>query len=496
MKQHLPYLNLVIVATLWTVLAFILPDFLDNPMEGVRSALILLVYLGVLGTASFFVLLIGCLNRHVAAVFLPIYAIAGSVVAYYRYAYHATVTPIILQVCLETNPSEAMAVVSWELVAYTLLNLLIAAVLIWWRWRIKSIPSSWAWLVAGLVGLPVYYLFNGRIRQSINQRYPYNILYNSVLYYQLQQTRSQERVLHPITEIDSTRDSLRIILILGEATRADHLSLNGYPRPTTPRLEKRNNLVNLGSVYTMHTHTSASLPYLLTPADARHPEWAYSEESFIPYLREAGYATAWISNQDICENYAHFVYSTDMQVFPNSEKTVYVFDKWTDLDLLQPLVEQLQDTGKHLIILHTIGAHWYYENHVPEGFSPFAPVTTNRVITRNDSAAVINSYDNCVATMDWVVDSICTLVAHTPTVVIYQSDHGEALGENGQWLHASETEQQHYAAGFIYYTDAFAQRYPELVETYQNLSRQSLETDYLFPLILQTAGIKYACDED
>jgi len=489
--KNVQYLLFLLVTTLWTALAFILPDFVDNPVSGIASLFTIAAYVVVLAGASFWLLLITTIQRHVAAIFLPVFALVGSAVAYFRVAFHTTITPIILEVTFQTNPAEAASVISWWLIAYILINLVIASLLVWWRMRIGRVSHGWIYAIIGLAGLLIYYNCNHRLHMSINQRYPYNIYASVKDYIQLHHTKQEVHTMSAVESIMPTNDSLAIIVVLGEAIRADHLSINGYPRSTMPRLSQRAHLINLGDVYSMHTHTSASLPHLLTPADSLHPEYAQTQESFIPYLHDAGFHTSWISNQDITTSYAHIAYSTDTCIFPNSGKSVYVFDTWTDLDLIQPIQSLVTSPGKHLCIVHSIGAHWYYNNHVAtEHISSFLPATTNRVVTQNDSTAIVNSYDNCVLTMDVFVDSLCTILSGKEAILIYQSDHGESLGEKGNWLHAGGAEETKHPAGFIWYSDAYQTHYPEMVHHIDSLSRTSLSTDYLFPLVLHTAGIQ------
>lgn len=488
-KSIITYIGFLLALTFWSTLCFVLPDFFDNPVYGWKGWLTIAAYCVALGAAAVWPLIIGTLNRYVAAVFLPIYAILGAVVSYYRVAYHATITPIILDATFHTNPEEVAGVVDISLFLWMAVNILIAILFVRWRFRSVQILRPWLWLLVALIALPVYYNFHFRLHQSINQRYPYNLPYNLITYIHLQSMRHQSRLMPEAVRIADAQDSLTIVVVIGEAIRADHLALNGYHRPTTPRLSQRTGVRTLGDVYSMHTHTSASVPHLLTPADSLHTDYAYSRESFIPYLRQEGFYTAWISNQDIGESYAHFIHSADTAVFPNKEKSVFVFDRWTDADLISE-VHSLPQHAKQLLVLHTIGAHWYYANHVPADFEPFSPVTTSRVVTANDSIAVVNAYDNCVAYMDVVVDSLCSMLTDRPAVVIYQSDHGESLGENDTYLHAAGAEETKHPAGLIWYSDAFCKNYPSLMAHIDSLPENKLTTDYLFPLVMYMAGLK------
>lgn len=487
------YLLYVLLITLWSTVCFALPDFFDNPAQDWYSRLAIVIYCIALGVAAMWPLIIATLNRHVAAVFLPLYGALGAVVSYYRVAYHATITPIILDATFHTNAGTVAGVVDTWLIVWLVANILIAILFVLWRYRAVYVRRPWLWLMLALIALPIYYTFNGRLHQSINQRYPYNIPYNLYRYAHLQRLRNQPRMMPEAKRIAEPQDSLTIVVVIGEAIRADHLSLNGYHRHTTPRLAQRQGVRSLGDVYSMHTHTAASVPHLLTPADATHTDYAYTRESFIPYLQREGFRTAWISNQDIGDTYAHFIESADTVIFPNKEKSVFVFDRWTDSDLISE-VRSLPKAAKQLLVLHTIGAHWYYANHVPEGFEPYSPITTNRVVTANDSLAVVNTYDNCIAYLDIVLDSLCALFDDRPAVLIYQSDHGESLGENGTYLHAAGAEETKHPAGLVWYSAAFCQRYPEQKAYIDSLPTDSLSTDYLFPLVMHTAGLMLETD--
>ncbi len=485
-EQYIPFILLV---TLWSTVCFALPDFLDNPIHGWKGWAAIAAYCIALGVAAVWPLIIGTLNRYVAAVFLPIYGALGAVVSYYRLAYRATITPIILDATFHTNPGTVAGVVDKSLILWLIINILIALLFVWWRYRTVRVQHPWLWLVAALIILPVYYTFNSRLNKSINQRYPYNIPYNLYRYAHLQSLRNQPRLMPEAVRVSDSSDSLTIVVVIGEAIRADHLGLNGYHRPTTPRLAQRQGVRTLGDVYSMHTHTAASVPHMLTPADSLHTDYAYTRESFIPYLRQAGFRTAWISNQDIGDTYAHFIHSADTAIFPNKAKSVFVFDRWTDADLIDEVCG-LPVSPKQLLVLHTIGAHWYYANHVPEDFEPFSPVTDNRVVTANDSLAIINAYDNCVAYLDIVLDSLCGLFADRPAVLIYQSDHGESLGENSIYLHAAGAEETKHPAGLVWYSESFRKLYPQQAEYIDSLQTNRLTTDYLFPLVMHTAGLQ------
>ncbi len=62
-----------------------------------------------------------------------------------------------------------------------------------------------------------------------------------------------------------------IILVVGEAARADHFSLNGYPRETNPLLKKEQ-IINFSQMYSCGTSTAYSIPCMFSPLKLEYSE--------------------------------------------------------------------------------------------------------------------------------------------------------------------------------------------------------------------------------
>ena len=489
-RAFLTYLWWAVCATLWATLCFLLPDFCDNPLHGLRAVMTVAAYLLALGAASFWVLYLLGLNKYVAAVTLPLFGIGGAVVSYYRVAFYATITPMIIDATLHTNGGTVAGVVSWQLFAWVALNILIAVAFVWWRWRIQQAPKAWLQALVVLALLLLYYHANGRLHMSINQRYPYNVVHSSAEYAKQQQQLRAERETMPYA-VEALPDSIDIVFVLGEAMRADHLQLNGYPRATTPRLAARTNIVSTPYIYSPHAYTSTSVPFILSPADSIHPDRSATHHSFIRTFHECGFRSAWLSNQDQGRTYVSFIHEADTLIFPNANKSVFVFDPWYDGQLLPPLDSLMANASpRNIYILHTIGSHWYYNLHVPEPYQLFQPVTANRVITNNTPQQIINSYDNTAVYMDAVIDSLIQRLEHRCALLIYLSDHGEALGEDGHYLHAGDSEPLHQPACFIWYSDKYAATYPDKIKALVANKDKRYRTDFLYYSILSAAGIE------
>ena len=484
------YLLYITIATLWIALMAILPDFLDNPITGLQGAITIAAYVAAVSIISFLFLYLVSLNRWSASILTPLYGVLGAAVSYYRVMYHVTITPLMVDCILHTTLEESAGVISCSLILWVALNLIVAIGLLIWRWRITTPPYPWLHACACIIVFYGYYFGHDRLHQSINQRFPMHIVESLRQYFHLQQQRNTPHEIPPYQVIQPT-DSMDIVVVIGESVRADHLSLNGYARSTTPMLEMRTNTISFPYIHSDYTHTLASVPVLLTRADSLHPEYQFSETSFAAILKQEGYHTAWISNQDLGESFAVFPSECDTTIWANAGKSVFVFSGWYDQELLPEMDRLLElEHTRNLLIFHTIGSHWYYNNHVPEPYQFYQPITDNRVVTNNDSIQVINSYDNSILYLDMVLDSMIQRLEERCAVLIYISDHGESLGENGHWLHAAGAEETKNPACIVWYSASFEQRYPEKIQTLRLNSQKRYRTDFLFHSVLDIANIQ------
>ncbi|EBX4817012.1 phosphoethanolamine transferase, partial [Salmonella enterica subsp. enterica serovar Newport] len=110
----------------------------------------------------------------------------------------------------------------------------------------------------------------------------------------------------------------------------------------------------------------------------------------------------------------------------------------------QILVDAMRDylsglKGNAVLILHSGGSHGpaYYLRY-PENFRPFQPDCRSPQLSECSDAEIVNAYDNSIAYTDKVLAGIIDLLKSHPEIassMIYMSDHGESLGENGVYLH-------------------------------------------------------------
>ena len=139
-----------------------------------------------------------------------------------------------------------------------------------------------------------------------------------------------------------------------------------------------------------------------------------------------------------------------------------------------------------------MGSHWYYENRYSENFRKFKPTIHSKYVKANSNQEMINSYDNTILFLDYFLENIIRNIEkqNTNTLLIYLSDHGEALGENGNWLHAQESESIKNPAAIIWFSEKFYQNNKEKALKIASIENKKMTTDFLYHTVLGLFDVK------
>lgn len=230
------------------------------------------------------------------------------------------------------------------------------------------------------------------------------------------------------------------ILVIGETARAANFSLNGYQRPTNPELAQRD-VLSFSDVSACGTSTAVSLPCMFL--DAGHAGFkatlALRHEGLLDVLQRAGITVRWRDNNSGCKGVCDRVSHEDLSHLQVSG--LCRVDECYDEILLHGLQTYLdkQDSDT-LIVLHMKGSHGpAYFKRYPPAFEVFAPACNNIQLDRCSRQEIVNAYDNTLRYTDHVLSQTIDLLRSNAqrfdTAMLYVSDHGESLGENGLYLH-------------------------------------------------------------
>lgn len=491
MKNILKYFILVFLATLFTGVFFILPDFLDNPFNGLKGFFTLFFQWGIICIVSFFLIYSIAANKYLFSILFPVYCFIGSIIAYFRYAYKVSLTPMIIDATLHNDTRTSLDLISFELILFVVISVAISIVFVIYRFKEINLSKSYLHIIPSLFLFVVLLNSSHRLQNSLANRFPLNVYYNVKAYHELNNEKIKEKI-NPDTLFmcENRTDSLIVAFVIGESLRADHLSLNEYERETNPLLSKRTNIFSLSHIYTEYSYTNRSIPHILTRADSIYIERAFNEMSFIPFFNKCGFYSSWISNQDAAHTYVSFMNECDTLIYAHPEKSTYNYNLWLDEDLL-PIFDDLlsKNYPRQLFILHTIGSHWFYNSHFSDPYKIFEPICSSRIITQCTAEEIINSYDNTVVYTDFFLDNLIQRLENKNAVLIYLSDHGEVLGEDGQWLHASGNEASKYPASIVWMSEKYKNNFPEKVTSLEENQKKYYRTDFLYPSILSAGDI-------
>lgn len=481
------YLLFVVALTLLYGVCFVFADFYGMPCSGIRDFLVLAAQWGVVTVASGAMLWLLSSWRWLFAVSFPLLTLLCTVLAYFRLTVKVALTPMIIDLAMVNDLRTDLDVVSWQLIVFCLLSLSVSAWTVWWRWRRVRLRRPW---LHALIALMLVVAMNnvGAFAHPIASRIPYNIYYAVTEYFDDHSIAQEHRPVFAGKAMCSD-DSLTVVFVLGESLRAQNMQINGYQRATTPLLCREKNVVSLPQVWSEYCFTHQSVPYLLTRADHQHPDRAYTERSLISLLRQAGYHTTWIANQESVPMFIYMMKECDTLIYANGGKSLYVFDRWLDGDMLPHFDRELRRPQQRLfVLLHSIGSHWWYNSHYDRAL--WSPVIRSRVISRNTHDEMVNSYDNTIAYSDRFWHALINRLRHRRAILIYLSDHAECLGEDGLYTHGSDHPVLHRPGCFVWFSDSYAQRYPQRVEALRLNSGRSFNSSFLFHSLLDAASVK------
>ncbi len=290
-----------------------------------------------------------------------------------------------------------------------------------------------------------------------------------------------------------------IVVVIGETSRADHWQLAGYKRPTTPRLSRRHDVRFYPKTLSESNTTHKSVPLMLSHLSAStFNDSVFYSGSIVDAFKEAGYMTAWLSNQ--AHNHSLIDFYSQRADFADYLCDEHPEDSPTrfDIDLASRLKDFIanQASGRNLfVVLHTYGSHFNYHERYPAAEAVFRP-DNSAVASKENKGNLVNAYDNSILATDKTLDSIIeTLEAcGRPAAMAYAADHGEDIFDDGRerFLHASPnpTYYQLHVPMLVWMSEGLADRFPEKARSLKaNESKNVSSSESMFHTVADLAGL-------
>ena len=366
-----------------------------------------------------------------------------------------------------------------------------------WRWS-PSRRKAWLALLLGAasaslllkqavpqqLSLPAFFE-----RDTVDQVFPLNLV--SSVQRVMEQARRAPRTtsLNGRPRPGSADEPLHLVLVIGETVRPDHLGIYGYARDTTPGLSAiRDELLLFHDVASTAHWTDAAVPGIVGRAiDARR------QGGLVRTMREAGYHTGWLSNQEISDLFR----DADVADFSDG---MYELLLRMDTALLPPFNALLRQAGpRQFIALHMTGSHFPYDEQYDAPSRKFRPTLTDAGVSGHPGprfkAETINSYDNTLVALDSFLMRVVTSLRADPqpALLVYTSDHGENLfdDERQRFMHAlaDPSKADTTVPLFFWANDAYRRRWPAAWAALSAHARAPVSHTDLMPTLLDIARV-------
>lgn len=280
-----------------------------------------------------------------------------------------------------------------------------------------------------------------------------------------------------------------IVLVVGEAARADHFGLNGYDRDTTPLLAGKD-IINFPHVSSCGTATAYSLPCMFDGAGRSNFDLdsGRHRESVLDILRHSGANVLWRDNNSDSKGVAVGV---EFEDFRSPDRNPVCDVECRDVGMLSGLDDYIaaHPDGDIVIVLHQMGNHGpAYFKRYPAAFERFTPACHSNQLEDCSDEEIRNAYDNAILYTDWFLSEVIGFLEgydqHFETAMYYMADHGESLGENGLYLHGLPyllaPEAQKHVASLLWFGSGYRVDRAAMQET----ARREVSHDNYFHTVL------------
>ncbi len=449
--------------------------------------------------------------RPALKIMLTVLMMTAAALAYFMGSYGTVIDPTMIINVLQTDTREAGDLLSVRLAG----SLIVLGVLpSLWLWRrpldrapftrrltINLLAFVAGIVVAVLLGLSVFADLSSTMRNHKSLRYMISPV-NAVYSLSAVAIRSQQQPSGPPEEVGQDAQLAPrapdakpplFVLVVGETARAMNFSLNGYARPTNPELTKLDAL-SYEQASSCGTSTAASLPCMFSVLGRdKYETLKRPQQGLLDILQRTGLAVMWLDNQSGCKGVCERVPHQDL----------CHDDECMDEALVAALPQQFAaldpERVKHgiVLVLHQMGSHGpAYFKRSPAGSKPFTPECQSNALQQCARQEVLNGYDNSIVYTDHVLAGVIGwLKQQEPrysTAMLYMSDHGESLGENGLYLHGvpyafAPAEQTHVPAILWLPDSAQAQR-----SCAKEQLKKPISHDFISHTVMGFEGVKTA----
>lgn len=303
------------------------------------------------------------------------------------------------------------------------------------------------------------------------------------------------------------KDTLDVVLIIGESYNKYHASIYGYYLDTTPTMreqQKRGNLFVFQDAVSPYNMTTLAVKNMLsTNSISLHQSWE-EHPLVMTIFRKAGFDVAMWDNQKSENNVLFHDFSNNSLLYGKKmvESTYHHLNN-APFDYDQQLVDTAltvkRKPGSTLTVFHLMGQHtapiWRYPENDENA------IYTADSIQRNDlndyQRQYIAEYDNATRYNDHVIGSIIQYYTQRNAVILYLSDHGDevydyrdVVGRTHEPVKQKQALKYQYEIPMVLWcSDQFIQRHPNTMKNIRRAILRPFSSDNVPQLLMGLSGI-------
>ena len=266
--------------------------------------------------------------------------------------------------------------------------------------------------------------------------------------------------LDPVPAVAPPRDN--IVLIIDESVRVDYVSINRPEVGTTPflaELATRPGFLNYGLMISATTcsFTSKALVFTGTTIAPDRERVAMRRPTVFQHAKRWGYRTIMLDGPG--RNFPNVaIRRSDLGAFDVllRAREIPGGSGFADIAAAEYIRKTLRESTGNFIVLIKVGAHFHYERCYPSSearYSKFLPKLSHGESYGSSRERTINSYKNALS---FTVDTFFETLMREPlpnTTVLWTSDHGQSLQEQGQTYTHCKDELEQAVIPFVVISD-------------------------------------------
>jgi glucan phosphoethanolaminetransferase (alkaline phosphatase superfamily) len=233
---------------------------------------------------------------------------------------------------------------------------------------------------------------------------------------------------------DQTKKN-NIVFFVDESVRGDYLDINNNQNITPSLFVKKNEIINFGIASSGANDSAKSNQILRTgPKKSDYQQGLYKNPFIWSYMKQAGYKTVYVD----CQYDIPFNNGMTAREFKDVDQFYHPPSSDKDLESLEFVKDLLSKTSVKPLFIYFVkyGVHYPYSYPKEKEKYPVVNLSFDK-ITKQD---LINHYKNAVlAKIDPFFKKMFELPREN-SVLIYTSDHGQNLLDNGRLISHGSVE--------------------------------------------------------